>query len=103
MPTMAPSGTAEWVEVRSIGKTEWRVSDSRQEVGSTGHVLGFIEQLRRDRYELVWMTEPPRWAYVDSLADAVAAFGDDVDFVGAQLSDREVASRPRRGLKRWVR
>jgi hypothetical protein len=101
--TLAPQGTAEWLEVFHIGKNEWRVSDSRLEAGTDGRLLGFVERLSRDRYEVLWMTEPPRWAYVDSLARAMAAFGDDAGFIGMEVSEREEDRKVRRRFRQWAR
>jgi hypothetical protein len=104
MSTLAPPVAADWLEVLHIGKTEWRVSDSRRDVGSHGRILGFIERLGRDRFEILWMTEPPRWAYVDSLVEALAALTLDVGFTGPEVLEREEAPRKsRRGWRRWVR
>jgi hypothetical protein len=104
MSTLAPSVVAEWLEVLHIGKTDWRVSDSRHDLGSSGRVLGFVERRGRYRFEILWMTEPPRWAYVRSLAEAIAAFSDEIGFTGQELAEREEAPRKlRRGWLRWVR
>jgi hypothetical protein len=104
MSTLAPPVVAEWLEVIHIGKSEWRVSDSRHDVGSNGRVLGFVERLTGNRFEVLWMTEPPRWAYVGSLSEALAALTDYVGFTGPEASEREETPRKaRRGWRRWVR
>jgi hypothetical protein len=104
MSTLAPPVAADWLEVLRVGKTDWRVSDSRHDVGSTGRILGFVERQGRDRFEILWMTEPPRWAYVHSLAEAIAALGNDIGFTGPDALERQEAPRKsRRGWRRWVR
>jgi hypothetical protein len=102
--SLAPSVLADWLEVLHIGKTDWRVSDSRHDVDSIGRVLGFVERRGRYRFEILWMTEPPRWAYVRSLAEAIAAFSDEIGFTRPESAEREEAPRkPRREWRRWVR
>jgi len=83
------------VEVVQLSHTDWRVSDARALPTDTGRILGFIERTDRGRYELVWLAEPPRWAYVDSFTDAVAAFGDP-DTCAAQIyaTRQVVAPKP---------
>jgi hypothetical protein len=62
------------LELVRISRTDWRVVDARALLSDPGRVLGFIERMRYSRYELLWTTEPPRWAYVSSLRLAAAAF-----------------------------
>jgi hypothetical protein len=103
MPTLAPPVAAEWLEILHTGKSDWRVCDSRLEADDPGHLLGFVERLGRDRYEILWLTEPPRWAYADSLKTALAAFDDSVAFAGSKSILREQLRKSDRKWRLWVR
>ena len=92
--------TADWLEVIRIGKKDWRVSDTRRDAGDPARLLGFIERIRRDRYEVLWMTAPLRWAYLPSMSEAIEAFGDSLRFTGEQVPDRQESTRRRRGPPR---
>ena len=93
--------TADWLEVTRIGKRDWRVSDTRREVGDSTRLLGFVERIRRDRFEVLWMTEPLRWAYLPSMSEAIEAFGDSLRFTGEQIPEREHVRPRQRGPRRW--
>jgi hypothetical protein len=71
------------VSVRKTGRNDWRVTrvndDSLQP-------LGFVEQLGPRRFEIVWMSDPIRWGYADSLDDAILAVADGMRFAG-EVSD----------------
>jgi hypothetical protein len=67
-----------------LGRTEWRIS----EASDGGRLLGFIERQRRDRFEVLWMSEPNRWGYTDTFDSAVAAFADPDAFAGEVLPER---------------
>jgi hypothetical protein len=99
--TLAPPSAAEWLEVIRTGRSDWRVSDSRLASGDPERIVGFVERLDRLRYEVLWMTDPMRWAYVESLAAAVAAIRDRVEFVGPQLLQRQERHPRRGGPNRW--
>lgn len=71
---------AKWLEVVRLGKSDWRVSDSRFDRADGSRLLGYIEQFGRFHYELLWTTVPLRWAYVESFAAATAAFTDNTTF-----------------------
>jgi hypothetical protein len=103
MPTLAPPVTAEWLEIVHTGKSDWRVGDSRRDAGDPGGLLGFIERLGRGRYEILWLTEPPRWGYADSLKGAIVAFDESVDFAGTKTLKREEARKLSRRQRRWDR
>jgi hypothetical protein len=103
MPTLAPPVTAEWLEILHTGKTDWRVCDSRRDPADSSRLLGFIERLSRDRYEILWLTEPPRWAYTESLKSALAAFDETVEFAGSKTLKREEARKLSRRQRRWDR
>ena len=93
--------TPDWLEVIRIGRKDWRVSDTRREVGDAARLLGFIERISRDRYEVLWMTEPLRWAYLPTMSAAIEAFSDSLRFTGEQVSEREVAPPRRNARPRW--
>ncbi|HEY5229697.1 MAG TPA: hypothetical protein VIJ11_02245, partial [Galbitalea sp.] len=77
--------------------------DSRRDPDDQGRLLGFIERLWPDRYEILWLTEPPRWGYVGSLKLALAAFDDTVAFAGSKSLFRDETRKARRRLRPWVR
>lgn len=41
------------IELRAISQSEWRVSDRRIPAGDAGSVLGFIEQVDEQTYEVL--------------------------------------------------
>ena len=102
-PTSSPalSSATDWLEVVRIGRADWRVSDARREAGDTERLLGFVERLGRARFEVVWMSDPLRWAYVATLPAAVAALRDRDEFPGLQLYLREETRPRRKGPRPW--
>jgi hypothetical protein len=72
------------IDVRRLGRSEWRISDA----SDLERVLGFIERQASDRFEIVLMSDPVRWAYVESFESALLAFGDSGRFGGELLSHR---------------
>jgi hypothetical protein len=78
--------------VQRVDRSDWRITAAGVEDGEPARLLGYIERLRRDRYEILWMTEPVGWAYVRSLNLAVAAFADRDRFEGAVAQARDVAA-----------
>lgn len=66
------------LEVVRLGRTEWRVSEASERA----QLLGFIERQRRDRFEILWMSEPIRWGYAKTFDSAIVAFGDTASFTG---------------------
>jgi hypothetical protein len=70
------------LELVRTTRTHWRVVDARALQSDPGRVLGFIERMRYSRYELLWTTEPPQWAYVSSLRLAAAAFATEPTYSG---------------------
>jgi len=88
-------GTPIWLEVVRLSRTDWRISDSRINAGESGRVLGYAEKLHHDRFEVVWITEPVRWAYTVRLHDALHGFTEGARFTGAtQLTRDDSFGRP---------
>lgn len=65
-----------------LGRSDWQVVDAHALPSDPARLLGFIERLGRNRFEVLWMCEPPRWAYVESLRFAVDALVDTARFAG---------------------
>jgi hypothetical protein len=82
------------LELVRTSRTDWRVVDTRALQSDPGRVLGFIERMRYSRYELLWTTEPPRWAYVSSLRLAAAAFATEPTCSGVTETSRIVEHLP---------
>lgn len=88
----------ESIDVRRLGRSEWRIADA----ADPDHILGFIERQGHDRFEIVLMSDPVRWAYAESFESALIAFGDGGRFGGELLAqratspDREARSHPAR-------
>jgi hypothetical protein len=78
------------LDVVRLGKTDWRVS------GAGGELLGYIERQHSDRFEIVWMTDPMHWGYIDSFDGALEAFTDSVRFTGEQSPKRIRDEKPER-------
>jgi hypothetical protein len=92
--TLTGGKDAEWLEVVRLGKCDWRVSDSRVDKADGARLLGYIEQIGRFHYELLRITDPLRWAYVESLAAATAAFIDNTTFRNETFAEREYEAPP---------
>lgn len=76
-----------------LGRAEWRVSDASDQ----GQLLGYVERLRTDRFELVWMSDPIRWGYTQTFDAALTAFADGDRFAGEVFPARvPVAQSSRR-------
>jgi hypothetical protein len=84
----------EGLELVRTSRTDWRVVDARALQSDPGRVLGFIERMRYSRYELLWTTEPPQWAYVSSLRLAAAAFATEPTYSGVTEPSRIVEHLP---------
>jgi hypothetical protein len=82
------------LELVRTTRTDWRVVDARALQSDPGRVLGFIERMRYSRYELLWTTEPPQWAYVSSLRLAAAAFATEPTYSGVTEPSRIVEHLP---------
>jgi len=87
-----PNATA-GIEVIRLDRTAWRISNSFIDEGEPGRLLGYIERLNSDRYEVLWLTAPISWAYVESFELALAAVTDSTHFNGTIAPERELATR----------
>lgn len=58
-----------------------------------GGLLGYVERLKRDRFEVLWVAEPIGWAYVESFDDALATIGDRAGFAGEIRVRREALAK----------
>jgi hypothetical protein len=81
------------LEVVRLGRHDWRVSDNTLEQGDPARLLGFIERLKRGYFEVLWISDPPEWAYTVSLATAVAALAGADSFVGVRRVNRDQSVR----------
>ena len=88
-PALHATPSPDWLEIIQLDRSDWRISDARLGSPDGDRLVGYIERLARDRYELLWMTDPLRWAYVDSFDAARTAFADSVRFTGMILSERD--------------
>jgi hypothetical protein len=95
-----------WLEVLRLSSTDWRVSDSRLAASDPDRLLGYVERFLRDRYEVLWIGEPMRWAYQVSFEAALDAFvgGERSSESSTDERDRSAppvrAWRPRRVHRR---
>lgn len=89
------------VDVVRLDRTGWRVSAPPLEEDGSSRLIGYVERLARDRYEVLWLGSPPGWAYVNSLEDALHAVSDRVHFTGTICAERDAevpaARAPRLG------
>ncbi len=53
-----PAASDSSLHIVRLGKSDWRVCDVQ------GELLGYIERLNQERYQVVWMTDPMNWGYV---------------------------------------
>ena len=81
------------LEVIRLDRTGWRISDPSIDDGGSGRLLGYIERLRSDRYEVLWLAAPISWAYVDSFEVALEAVADRPHFSGIIEPERDPAAR----------
>ena len=89
----SPANTTAGLEVIRLDRTGWRISNSFITEGVPGRLLGYIERLDRDRYEVLWIAAPISWAYVDSFELALAAVADRPHFSGVIAPERDQATR----------
>jgi hypothetical protein len=94
-PAVRVAEVPDWLAVIRVGRKEWRISDSRIDASVSGHLIGFVEKLPTGRFELVWITEPIRWGYSDTFAEAVAGMADRTAFVGASDRRESFGAPPR--------
>ena len=81
------------IEVIRLNRTAWRISNSFIDEGDPDRLLGYIERLESDRYEVLWLAAPVSWAYVDSFELALAAVADRPHFSGIIEPERDLATR----------
>lgn len=81
------------LEVIRLDRTGWRISNSSIDEGGPGRLLGYIERLERERYEVLWLAAPISWAYVVSFELALAAVADRPQFSGIVEPERDPAAR----------
>lgn len=86
------NGTA-WPEVIRLNRTAWRISNSSISQGDPDRLLGYIERLSSDRFEVLWLGAPISWAYVTSFEVALAAVSDRSHFSGIIEPERDPATR----------
>ena len=86
------NGTA-WLEVIRLNRTAWRISNSSISQGDPDRLLGYIERLSSDRFEVLWLGAPISWAYVTSFEVALAAVADRSHFSGIIEPERDPATR----------
>lgn len=89
----SPANSTVGLEVIRLDRTGWRISNSFIKDGVPGRLLGYIERLDRDRYEVLWIAAPISWAYVNSFELALAAVADRLQFNGIVEPERDPAAR----------
>ncbi len=89
----SPANSTVGLEVIRLDRTGWRISNSFIKDGVPGRLLGYIERLDRDRYEVLWIAAPISWAYVNSFELALAAVADRLQFSGIVEKERDPAAR----------
>ena len=87
-----------------MDRTSWRISNSSIDPGDPSRLLGYIERLANDRYEVLWLAAPISWAYVGSFELALEAVTDRPHFSGIVEPERDPAARARTtALSRRIR
>jgi hypothetical protein len=89
LPVKRRAEYPEWLEVIRLDRTDWRVSDLRAPIGDSARLLGYVEKLSARRFEVVWMGDPMRWGYVDSLGGALAGIAEAGRFTGTIAARRD--------------
>ena len=77
------------LEVICLGGSRWRISDSTVNEHDSRWLLGYVERLEQDKYEVLWLAAPVAWAYVSSFEDALAAVADRTQLCGAVQPQRD--------------
>lgn len=90
----APGGLARVLEVVRIDRTSWRISSTPIEEGELPRLLGFVERLDRDRFEVLWLADHITWAYVTTFDEALAAVADPEGFGGSIETHRDPSIEP---------
>ena len=76
------------LEVVRLNRVEWRVSDTERADGDPLRLLGYVERLAREEYELLWLVPLMGWSYVGSLGSALVALADRSRFDGEIVARR---------------
>ena len=85
------------LHVVRLNRAEWRICDTARDEGDPLRLLGYIERLRRDEYEVLWLVPPVGWSYVSSFGSALAALGDRSRFDGEIVARRAAVSIQSKG------
>jgi hypothetical protein len=84
------------LECIRLSPTDWRISEVSPVNGEPSRILGFIERYAKGRFEILWMSDPVRWAYVGTFDEALAAFDDSVRFTRSVFAERQIDQSPPR-------
>lgn len=76
------------LEVIRLNHKEWRISDTTRDDGDPLRLLGYIERLARDQYEVLWLVPPLGWSYVNTYWRALTALADRSRFDGEIVARR---------------
>lgn len=76
------------LEVIRLNRTDWRISDTASDLDDPRRLLGYVERLARDQYEVLWIAPPLGWSYVSSFGRALAALADRTRFDGPIIARR---------------
>jgi len=87
------ANTTTGLEIIRLDRTGWRISNSSIDQGDPSRLLGYIERLDSDRYEVLWLAAPISWAYFDSFELALAAVTDRPHSSGTIQPERDPATR----------
>ena len=96
----ARSDAVRSLDVHKLDRRSWRVTDSSRTGSPETRIVGFIERLRSDRYEVLWLTPPIGWAYFASFDSALEALEDRETFLGTIEASRDPAVEAARPLFR---
>lgn len=90
----APANTSIPLEVIRLDHSSWRISNSLIDPSDPARIMGFIERLERDRFEVLLLTPPTGWAYVDTFGLALSAFTNREHFEGEIEGQRDADIDP---------
>ncbi|GGL03204.1 hypothetical protein GCM10007382_23800 [Salinibacterium xinjiangense] len=79
------------LEVIPLDGSRWRISDSMVNERDPCWLLGYVERLEHDKYEVLWLAAPVTWAFVASFEDALAAVADRTQVTGAIQAQHDPA------------
>ncbi|NYF09015.1 hypothetical protein HDC94_000171 [Leifsonia sp. AK011] len=89
-----PVATSVPLEVIRLDHSSWRISNSLIDPADHARIMGFIERLERDRFEVLLLTPPTGWAYVESFGLALSAFTNREHFQGEIEGQRDADIEP---------